>query len=331
MEIVYFHRRGGKGKVSIEENFKPIINAISTSNSVKTFRVPYSGSNPYNLIRNIIFIWKHSTRIGVNHITGDIHYGILGLIGKKSVLTIHDDYAMRKVHHGVIDKFYKWLFWIYFPIKYADAPICTTPATLDNIRKYYNSSKLQVITHHVVPDSLVPIYKPFCKECPRFLQVGTDVNKNLETTLRTIAKIRCKLVVLKPMSEEQKALAMRLKIDYENKYDLPYEEVIKEYQRCDIVLFPSLYEGLGVPIFEGQAAGKPVITTNKDPMKWVAGDGAVLLNDPLDTNEYLEKLLKLINDDDFRNNIIVKGVQNAKRFSLNEAVQKYDFLYKTLI
>lgn len=331
MEIVYFHRNGSQGAVSIQENFRPIIKEMAKSNDVRVYNVPYYGSNPMHLLKNILFIRKHSTVHGINHITGDIHYGILGLIGRKSVLTIHDDYAIRQARRGVLDKLYKWLLWIYLPIKMAKAPVCTTPSTLKNIKRLYNSSKLQVITHHVVPEGLVDTGKPFNKVCPRLLQIGTANNKNLETTIRVVRGMHCKLVILKPLKKEQIGLLNEYHINYENRYDLPYEDVIKEYQMCDVVVFPSLFEGLGVPIFEGQAAGKPVITTNKEPMNWTAGEGAVLLDDPLDVEEYHSKLMRLINDDEYRSEIIKKGKENAKRFSLSKAVDTYLNLYNSLL
>lgn len=331
MEIVFFHRKSNPNLVSIEASFEPIIRKISEDNYVRVYGVPYSTSNPYYMLKNIFYIRNHSTRTGINHITGDIHYGILGLIGRKSVLTIHDDYAIRLAKHGVLDKVYKYLFWFLIPVLLANTVVCITPSTLNNIRKLYNSKKLLVITHHVVPPILKDVKKTFNKECPRLLQIGTEVNKNLESTLAVIKGMKCKLVVLKPMTEDQKRLAAEYSIEYENKWGLPYEDVVKEYQRCDIVLFPSSFEGLGIPIMEGQAAGRIVITTNKDPMKWVAGNGAVFLNDPRDINEYRDKLRKVIEDDNYRNHVIEIGKMNVKRFSLDESVGSYMSLYKSLL
>lgn len=331
MDIVYFHRSSLGGGISIQENFNPLINEISKDSNVKVFEVPYIGGNPIVILKNIIFIRKHSSKRGINHITGEIHYGILGLIGRKSVLTIHDDYAIRQSKRGKLGKLYMWLFWIYLPIKLAKACICTTPTTLKNIKKLYNSKKLRVITHQIVPPVIHDINKPFNKNNPRILQVGTQSNKNLETTIKAIHGIKCNLVVLKKMSEKQVKLAEEYQIDYENKYDLPFELVANEYHQCDIVVFPSLFEGLGMPIIEGQTAGKPVITSNREAMNWTAGDGAVLLENPLDVDEYKKTLQKIINDDNYREDIVKRGKKNASRFSINQAVSKYLDVYRSLL
>lgn len=331
MDIVFFHRNGSGGGISIQENFRPLINELIKENNVKVYEVPYTGPNPIVLLKNILFIRKHSTKTGINHITGDIHYGVLGLIGRKSVLTIHDDYAIRQCKRGLLGKLYMWLFWIYLPIKMVKAPICTTPTTLNNIKKLYNSKKLQVITHHIVPSVIRDVQKPFNKEYPRLLQIGTQINKNLETTLEAIKGMRCKLVVLKRMTESQKEIADKYNIDYTNRFDIPFEEVADEYHECDIVVFPSLFEGLGMPIIEGQKAGKPIITSNREAMNWTAGDAALLLENPLDVQEYKAALNRIIYDDDYRKDLVEKGKRNVSRFSLEHAVEMYMRIYESVM
>ena len=330
MEIVFFHKMKYSGGMSIENSFKPLIDALKESNNVREFNVPFRTTWPLNIIKNILFIRKNSSETGINHISGDIHYGIIGLIGRKSVLTIHDDYFMRTSTRGFLEKAYRWLLWIFLPIKLADAVICISPTTRQSILKYYNSAKLKVITHHCFKSICDGVQRPFNKNCPIILNVGTTPNKNLETTLKVLKGMNCKLVVLKPMTDEQKRMAEEYGIDYRNPVDIPFEDVIKEYNMCDLVVSPSLYEGLGMPIAEAQSAGKPVITTNREPMSWVAGGAAVLLNDPLDVDEYRLKLTELINDASLRHLLIEKGFKNIKRFSLNEVVRQYMNIYNSI-
>ena len=93
--------------LSIKRSFEPLVRELKKHHDVREFFVPYIGANPINMLRNILYVKKHRTEIGVNHIAGDIHYCILGLIGTKNVLTIHDDYAMRKSTHGWLGKMQK--------------------------------------------------------------------------------------------------------------------------------------------------------------------------------------------------------------------------------
>jgi glycosyltransferase involved in cell wall biosynthesis len=331
MHIVFFHRKLRPGWQSIEQSFAPLIEELRKEHQVDVYHLPYSEGYPLQLLKNIIYVRKHACSDGINHISGDVHYCILGLLGKKSVVTIHDDYSVVRAQHGWLDKLYRWMFWIYLPIKYCSAPVCTNPLNVERIKKLYNSPKLMSICHLYPSEDFHISQRSFNKECPRILQVGTDTNKNLETTLKVLKGMKCKLVVLKPMTGDQKKMAERYGIDYTNRYDIPFSEVVKEYEEADIVVFPSTYEGTGIPIMEGQASGKIVITTNAMPMNWVAGDGAVLLNDPLDVDEYHEKLERVINDDEYRNNIIEKGIKNAKRFTREEGIRQYEGLYRKLL
>lgn len=332
MEIVFFHRKDIVGAKSIEISFQPLIESLSKDNDVKVFHVPFDGSNPIKMLKNIMFIRKNSTKNGINHITGDIHYGVIGLISRKSILTIHDDYAVRAARRGPLDKLYKWIFWLWIPTKLASACVCITYATKNKLVKLHIKSKLEVITHHVVSPLLSNKNKTFDKSCPRILQFGTANSKNMYSTVKALKNIPCILIVMKnKMTEEQIDFVQSMGVKFENKYEMDYKDVIAEYDNCDIVVFPSLYEGFGLPIIEAQASGKPVITTNDEPMNWVAGKGALLLNNPLDINEFEVALRKIIDNDDYRTKLITEGTINVKRFNIGDAEMKYFKLYKRVL
>lgn len=329
MKITFFHWNRNSPP-SIGRSFSPLITELSKNNEVEEYYVPYSGGSPLNLFRNILFIFKHRNIEGVNHITGDIHYGVFGLLGCKSVLTIHDDYAYVKAHRGIFDKIYKWLFWIYLPIKLANRVVCISNATKEKIDKLVSNKKTIVITQHSVSKGFE--YSPviFNKKTPTILQIGATFQKNLESTLNAIKNIECNLRVIKEMTPAQHILAAQLEIKYSNVFNLTNEEIIEEYKKADIVVFPSLYEGFGMPIIEAQKIGRPVITSNISPMNWVAGTGALLLNDPTNISEYKEGILRIIEDVDFKDKLIANGRVNVLRFNINNVTNKYISLYNEL-
>jgi glycosyltransferase involved in cell wall biosynthesis len=295
--------------------------------TVQEYYVPYNGALPWNLIRNIIFVYKHRNKKGINHITGDIHYCILGLMGCKSVLTIHDDYAIVKARRGIFDKIYKWIFWLYLPITFAGKVVCISDATKKKIDQLVRNNKTIVFSHHTVDEEFKFVSKKFNEQCPTILQIGTDLQKNLETTLKARAGIKCKLRVVKIMTQEQQLLAQSLHIDYTNVYNLPDEEIVNEYENADIVVFPSLYEGFGIPIIEGQTTGRIVVTSDREPMNEVSGHAAILLKNPLDVEEYRAAIMEIIHDSSFREKIILAGLENSKKYSIEASMKRCLDLY----
>ena len=82
---------------------------------------------------------------------------------------------------------------------------------------------------------------------------------------------------------------------------------------ADVFVFPTLYEGFGIPILEAQAAGTPVVTSNTSSLPEVAGDGAVYVN-PESAESIAEGVWRVLSDPDLRNGIIEKATQNLSRF-----------------
>src|SRR5690606_13296776 len=95
----------------------------------------------------------------------------------------------------------------------------------------------------------------------------------------------------------------------------------------DIILFPSIYEGFGLPITEGNKAGRVVITSNISPMKDIAGDAACLV-DPFDVLSIRNGLLKVMEDDVYRERLIKNGFENVKRFDAEFISDQYLAIYQ---
>ncbi|MCX7683140.1 MAG: glycosyltransferase family 4 protein [Anaerolineae bacterium] len=80
------------------------------------------------------------------------------------------------------------------------------------------------------------------------------------------------------------------------------------------LVFPSLYEGFGLPVLEAQACDCPVITSTTSSLPEVAGDAAILV-DPADPEAIASAMLRLLSDSTVRQSLIEKGRENVKRFS----------------
>ena len=79
-------------------------------------------------------------------------------------------------------------------------------------------------------------------------------------------------------------------------------------------VFPSLYEGFGLPVLEAQACGCPVVCSNTSSLPEVAGEGALLV-DPTDTEALAAAMARLAGDPALRASLVERGFANLKRFS----------------
>ncbi len=84
-------------------------------------------------------------------------------------------------------------------------------------------------------------------------------------------------------------------------------------QGADVFVFPTLYEGFGIPVLEAQSVGIPVVTSNVSSLPEIAGEGAIFV-DPLSAERIAEGVWLILSDADRRNAIITKATQNVSRF-----------------
>jgi glycosyltransferase involved in cell wall biosynthesis len=92
------------------------------------------------------------------------------------------------------------------------------------------------------------------------------------------------------------------------------ELVASFYSRADVFVYPSHYEGFGLPVLEAMTLGAPVVTSNTSSLPEVAGDAALLIN-PDDVEELAEAILQIISDSQLRAQLVKKGKDQASLFS----------------
>ena len=107
------------------------------------------------------------------------------------------------------------------------------------------------------------------------------------------------------------------------------EELDTLLRRADFLVYPSLYEGFGIPIIEAMQVGTPVITSNIRGMAEVAGDAAILVN-PYNIDEITSGMSRLLRDPELRAELSRKGMEKASSYSWAKTSEKYLELYKEL-
>lgn len=330
-EIRFFVRNRGAG-YSIEKTFEPIFHLFenSTDYNIKIFHVPCLHADFISLIRNIYYVWKNRSKNGINHVTGDIHYTMIGLIGTKSVLTIHDLVLLHNTKNIIKRSIYK-LFWFRIPCKLANRIICISETTKNELLKEQLAKKGNV---DVIYNSLEHIFqynhKVLNLKDPIILHIGTNWNKNLDKVIAALNGIKCRLTIIGKVDDRIKQELRENNTNYTILQDLSDEEVYRQYCDCDIVSFPSLFEGFGMPLIEGQSTGRPVLTSNINPLIEISG-GAAIFVDPSSIKSIRNGFLKILEGKVDVTKIISDGLKNSKKFAPENAYKKYVIVYESLV
>ncbi len=101
------------------------------------------------------------------------------------------------------------------------------------------------------------------------------------------------------------------------------------YKKAALFIFPSLYEGFGLPVLEAMACGCPVITSNVSAMPEIAGDAGVLV-DPYNVDEITSAVETVLSDSVLRDSMRQKGLERAKQFSWEKTVKDILNIYKDI-
>ncbi|MCB9364232.1 MAG: glycosyltransferase family 4 protein [Flavobacteriales bacterium] len=264
----------------------------------------------------------------VLHITGHDHYLALGLRKKKSIVTIHDIEFIKRTNG--FKKFILKKLWMDWPINCVDMVTTVSEFSKSEIMSLNNYKTPIHVIHNPLTLKLEKKEKKFDSECPNILHVGTKSNKNLPRLIEALNGITCQLTIIGKPTDELNRLLKSNNINHTFKSGLNNEEMIIEYEKCDLLAFVSTYEGFGLPIIEAQAVGRAVITSNTASMPEIASNSALLVS-PFNVDEIRKGIVSLIDDEKLREHYIQLGFANVNRFKPNEIAKQYEKLYLSLI
>ncbi|MDH7510914.1 MAG: glycosyltransferase family 1 protein [Methanolinea sp.] len=174
------------------------------------------------------------------------------------------------------------------------------------------------------------------------LSVGSEEpRKNLDALIGAIACIREEIpdiVLLKAGSpgmggDRKRTLALirthRLEDNVIFTGDIPEDLLAKYYNAADLFVFPSLYEGFGLPVIEAMACGCPVIASNSSSIPEVAGDAAVMVNSS-NPAEIAKAALELLTQEEKRMEVVKKGLARVSQFDWDAGAKKTIRIYESM-
>ena len=321
-DVVIFMRKKRMDANSIENIFNTLMPYFGSE--VKMVELPCVGGDVWGCLRNLWFAWRKSGR--VNHVSGEVYY--IAMVLPRCLLTLHDVGSICT--GGRVAQWLKRLFWITLPMHMARY----VSVISENSRR-----ELIALAPCVAKKSKV-IYNPFRVDMPetdfrehkrpRILHIGTKPNKNLKRVVEALRGLEVELMILGVPTEHQKQMLADSGLNYNIFSDLPYSDVLMLYASADIVSFPSLYEGFGMPVLEAQNERKPILASDIAVLHEVAGEGALFCN-PESVESIHEGFLRLLTDEELRKRLVAEGEKNLSRFAPERIAAQYRALYTQLL
>jgi len=169
---------------------------------------------------------------------------------------------------------------------------------------------------------------------PFLLSLGSVPRKNIDGIIRGFAGARSKednILVLGCNIDKDKYTQLAESLGVAKRIrildDLKDDEIVALYSSCQAFVFPSLYEGFGLPILEAFQCKAPVITSNLSSCPEVAGDAAILV-DPNNDGQIASAIDQICSDNNLRKQMIEKGEQRAKQFSWDIFAKEMKKIYQ---
>lgn len=262
----------------------------------------------------------------------------------KAVVTVHDMteiinfndiYLIRTIRAKIMHELWSWI--IKKSLKKADAIIAVSEHTKNDIQKIIGPVRDVKVIYEAAGSEFRP--QLVKKEPYSILYIGSSLaHKNLKTLLNAFYLVlkrlpKCRLILIGqslPSDNGVKGLIENLHLGEKVVFKGYVEDTTKEYSKAGVFVFPSLYEGFGLPVLEAMACGCPVVCSNATSLPEVGGDAVIYFN-TYDFRELEDKIYKTLTNIKLKNKIIKKGLARVKQFSWGKTAQETIQVYKKVL
>ncbi|MEI8096749.1 MAG: glycosyltransferase family 1 protein [Candidatus Moraniibacteriota bacterium] len=258
----------------------------------------------------------------------------------RTIVTIHGlEYEFCKESYSFLDRLYMRLS-IRFSCRVAETVICVSENTKKDVMRLYGvlEEKIKVIYEGFEENHSSIIAHQLSVGNPYLLFIGRlEERKNIVRIIEAFEILKEKYAIPhtlmlagKPGHNYEriqfKIQNSKFKIFIKELGYISEEEKWELLKNADVFLFPSLYEGFGIPVLEAQSVGVPVVTSNISSLPEVGGEGAVYV-DPNDAESIADGIQSVLSDKARRDDIIVKATQNVSCFSWTRCAEEISLIF----
>jgi glycosyltransferase involved in cell wall biosynthesis len=315
------------------------------------FRAVAEPSRPYSIAEQ----WRVPravARAGAD-LLHEPHYVLPPLTRSRTVVTIHDCIHLRFPEYLPGRAAYAYAHtMIRLAARKADRVLTVSDASKRDILHYTGVAPEKVVVIHngldarfatdPDPEAVERVRQRFQLDHPFVLYVGNiKPHKNLARLIAAFAAMRAdgpdglKLVVIGDETSKHPELRQavhRHRLDKHVRFFgfQPSATLVVFYRLARAFVFPSLYEGFGLPPLEAMANETPVVTSNVSSLPEVAG-GAALLVDPYDVASIADGIRRAVTDETLRQDLIARGRARAREFSWARAAADTLGVYRQVL
>lgn len=244
---------------------------------------------------------------------------------KNKISTIHDVTFLR--YPASYSMKFRMVYKILVPciIKSSKKIITVSEFSKKDICQEYNlNSDLITVIYNAVSDNFEKLQDKHTIQKYALAVSSPNLHKNFAKMIHafSMTNINLNLKIIGSLSSsfnQQNQIHLDERIQFQGRVnDL---ELVELYQNADFFIFPSLYEGFGIPPLEAQACGCPVISSNAASLPEILGNSALFF-DPY-SSKSIQLAIEQVNDDnELKYMLIKKGFENLKRFSWHSSALK---------